>query len=127
MKALVCGKCFDIRALDPDGAWTVCHCGNTEARWLDPQAGTVRVRAKNRSVARILGVNNRFFLQAVKGLDLDIREDEWAAWRKLHDEATDAKGYIFDKAFRSCWACIFQVGETGDVKWEEEPPKETTT
>jgi hypothetical protein len=100
----------------------MCRCGNTEARWLDPQAGTVRVRAKDRSLARILGINNRFLLKAIEG----SIGDDWTAWRKLHEEATDAKGYIFDKTFRACWACILRVGETGDIKWEEAtpPPKD---
>ena len=122
MKALLCAACMDIRALDPDGAWTACRCGNSEARWLDADAGTVRVRAKDKGLVRILGLNNSFLLRAIKGADhLDLVEagGQWEWWRKLHELATDAKGYIFDRQFRACWACIVKVNETSDIKWEE--------
>jgi len=121
MKALVCASCMDIRALEPTGQWTVCRCGACEARWLDPDAGTVRVRTVDRSLPRILGLNNRFLVSAVKGLTHEFKvaaggQDE--AWRELHKLATHAPGYVFDEAKRACWACIVKVNETGDIAWE---------
>lgn len=125
MKALVCTKCMDIRALEPNGAWTVCRCGNTEGRWLNPQEGQVRVRAKDRSFVRFLGLNNRFLIRAIEGpttKELIASGGQWSWWKKLHEFATDAKGYIFDKQFRECWAVVIKVGDTGDIKWEDEAP-----
>ena len=124
MKVLLCTKCVDIRALDPAGGWTACRCGNTEARWLDPNAGTVRVRAKNKEFARILGLNNAFLLKAAEGFthqEMVEAGGQWEAWRKLHEECTHAPGFVFDKKFRACWACVMKVNETGDIKWEEPP------
>ncbi len=124
MKALFCGKCFDIRALDPEGEWTVCHCGNVQARWHDPGTGTVRVKARVRSVARIIGFHNGMLRRSINGPTEDEvakAGDSYKAWRQLHDDATNAKGYIFDKSFRGCWACMFEVGATGDVKWDDDP------
>ncbi len=123
MKALLCGKCFDVRALDPHGGWTSCHCGNMSARWLDPQAGTVKVKARIRSVARIIGMNNSFLRKAIYGFDHQEMVEaggQWEAWRKLHEECTHAPGYIFDESKRACWACIVQVNETRDISWEDE-------
>jgi hypothetical protein len=120
-KALVCARCFDIRGLHPDGFWVACHCGRVEARWLDPDAGTVRVRG-DRTAARILGLNNRFLVPAAKGPTHEEMVEaggQWEWWRALHVKATGAPGYIFDAAKRSCWACIMKVGETNDVTWEE--------
>lgn len=113
MKALFCTLCFDIRGLDPDGAWTPCRCGNMAARWIDANKGTVSVKATNRERARILGMNNQMLTAAVNA---GSHDDE--CWKKKHDEATNAKGYIFDKSARDCWACIVRVGETGDITWE---------
>lgn len=124
MKALICGVCVDIRALEPEGKWTICRCGNMQARWVDPNKGTVRVVAQDRSRAFILGMNNHFLLTAVRGLSQEYMVaagGQGEAWRKLHEEATEAPGYIFDKAKRACWACIVKVGETGDISWEPEP------
>lgn len=126
MKALLCGLCFDIRALEPTGKWTMCRCGNLEARWIDPQRGTVSVRAYDKSSARVIGFNNSFLTAAIQGpshLDMVEAGGHWEAWRKLHDVATAAPGYIFDKSMRSCWACVVRVGETGDIKWEPEEKK----
>lgn len=114
--------CLDIRALDPSCAWTTCRCGNAQARWEDPHRGTVKVRAADRLSVRILGVNNLFFVQGVEGLPTEMITQAGgtsAAWRALHDKATSAPGYIFDKGHRGCWACIFKVGDTSDVSWEE--------
>jgi hypothetical protein len=123
MKALVCTLCLDIRALDPSGAWTVCRCGNLEARWLDPDKGTVRVRAKDQSRVRMLGLNNQYLIGAAKGpthAEMVAAGGQWEWWRKLHDEATNAPGYVFDKSKRACWATLVKIGETNDIAWETE-------
>lgn len=124
MKALICGMCMDIRALEPKGEWTPCRCGNAEARWLDPARGTVRVRAKDRELVRILGMNNAFLLSAIRGLsrqDITAAGGTDSAWRRLHGEAVRAPGYLFDEARRACWACVVRIGETNDIAWEEKP------
>jgi hypothetical protein len=121
VKALVCVKCLDIRALDPKGAWTACRCGNCEARWLDPDKGTVRVKALDQLAVRILGLNNHYLINGARGpthMAMVEAGGQWEWWRKLHDEATNAPAYIFDKSRRSCWATIVKVGETNDITWE---------
>jgi hypothetical protein len=123
MKALVCTLCLDIRALDPKGAWTACRCGNLEARWLDPDKGTVKVRAKDQSRVRMLGLNNTYLIGAAKGpthAEMVTAGGQWEWWRKLHDDATNAPGYVFDKTKRACWATLVKVGETNDITWETE-------
>lgn len=112
MKALLCAKCVDIRALHPEGEWTTCRCGNTSARWVDPNRGTVVVNAIDRDKVRILGMNNQML---TAGLMAGGHDNE--CWQHLHEIATDAKGFIFDKSMRGCWACILRVGETGDIAW----------
>jgi hypothetical protein len=53
----------------------------------------------------------------------------------LHDKATTAPGYAFDKLHRSCWVIIFTPGHTSDTAWANpqelyavdlgpEPPRE---
>lgn len=126
MKALLCAKCHDIRALDPTGAWTTCRCGRVSARWIDPHRGTVSVRAaeQDRAYPRILGLNNAFLVPALEGpshAEMVKAGGQWEAWRRRHADATNAPGYIFDKDKRACWACIIRVGETSDVSWEPDP------
>ncbi len=121
MKALVCAACMDIRALEPHGEWTTCRCGSSSARWLDPKAGTVKCKGSPRNV-RILGLNNRYLLEAVRSPeheDLVTAGGQWEWWRQLHDKAIDAPNYIFDKSKRACWATVVLVGETNDISWEE--------
>ena len=89
------------------------------ARWVDPNRGTVSVKATIRDKARILGLNNRM-LQASVG----AHENE--CWKRMHDEVTTAHGYIFDKEMRNCWACILCVGETGDITWEPDASQSST-
>lgn len=123
MKALFCTICLDIRALDPEGGWTVCRCGNLQARWLDPDKGTVKVKAQDQNRARMIGFNNHYLIGAAKGpahLDMVKAGGQWEWWRQLHDQATHAPGYIFDKDKRACWATIVKVGETNDITWETE-------
>ena len=87
MKALICGACMDIRALEPHGEWTACRCGNVKARWVDPVRGTVKVRAEERGLARILGLNNAFLLKAIEGFShaevVRAGGGYPEAWRKL--------------------------------------------
>lgn len=123
MKALFCTLCLDIRGLDPSGAWTVCRCGNLEARWLDPDRGTVRAKAREQGHVRFIGFNNTYLIGAAKGathMDMVKAGGQWEWWRQLHDQATSAPGYIFDKDKRACWATIVKVGETSDIAWETE-------
>lgn len=131
MKVLLCGECFDIRAFPDNGAWVECRCGNMAARWVDPMAGTVKVRAKDRSKARIIGLNNRM-LHAAFGIAEAYSEPPRLdhRWKQLHQECTHAPGYIFDESRRGCWACIVEVGHTNDISWEEEevaPPVAVTS
>jgi len=122
VKVLLCTLCIDMRALDPDGSWVQCRCGNSGARWLDPEKGSVRCRAKDRSKLRIVGLNNKFLVEGCRGPtyeDLKVT-DRWTWWRKLHDAATKAEGFIFDKDKRACWAAIIKVGDTTDINWEPE-------
>ncbi len=123
MKALVCTACVDIRALDPSGGWTACRCGNVEAKWADPEKGTVKVKAKNQGSARILGLNNTYLIGGCNGpthREMVAAGGQWEWWRQLHDKATTAPGYVFDKDKRACWATIVKVGETNDITWETE-------
>lgn len=133
-KALVCGKCFDIRALDPDGGWVTCRCGACEARWEDPNRGTVRCRLGGHLLAakarqerdetplRIMGLSNSYFIPALKGPSWEAMVEvggQWEWWRKLAEKAVDAPGYIFDRSMRAVWATIVKVNETADIKWED--------
>lgn len=117
MKALACGSCADIQALQWE--WRTCKCGNTSARWVDPYAGTAEFRAKDRSKAFLLGLNNHLLEPALRG-ELGMFED----FRLVHERATDAPGYVFDKSRASCWAVIVRVGQTGDVTWAKDDPEE---
>lgn len=120
MKVLLCTLCLDIRALDPEGAWTCCRCGNSEARWLDTKVGTVRCRAKDQGKLRIIGMNNKFLIMGCRGPAYEDHKlpDRWSWWRKLHDASTVIEGLIFDHDKRACWATILKVGDTPDISWE---------
>jgi hypothetical protein len=117
MKALLCGICFDIRALDPNSSWVVCRCGNTSARWEDANTGKVLVRARDRSAVRMLGLNNSFL---EPGVNAGSHEADCSFWKSLHNMAIKAPGYLFDESLRGCWAVIYSVGETGDTRWDPE-------
>jgi hypothetical protein len=58
MKAIICfrGGSVHIHTFGED--WTACACGNVKAKWLDPNAGTVAVAARNPFYVRLLGLNN---------------------------------------------------------------------
>ena len=133
MKALICGICLDIRALDPRGEWVSCRCTNMSARWVDANKGTVVVRAKNKGMARMMGLNNNFLEPAIEmGASHIDCQGSCEFWKNLHAGATKAPGYLFDDKWRGCWAIVYSVGETGDTKWDPEteetmpPPPEPT-
>jgi hypothetical protein len=35
----------------------------------------------------------------------------------VHEQATDAPGYVFDKSRAGCWAVVVRVGITDDAAW----------
>ena len=121
MKALFCLRCGDVRGLQEN--WVFCKCRQASARWTDPHAGKAEVRATDRGAVFMLGLNNQMISHAAYG----PHEDK--DWRDFHDQATTAPGYLFDKSHRGCWAVLFCIGETGDVKWapEEQPRTMHTT
>lgn len=124
MKALVCGSCdggIDIVAIPPHGACT-CRCGNACAWWTNPVLGIAQVYARDRTFVRILGLHNGFLIPAISevGPYLD-KAPAW--WQALHEQATDAPGYVFDRAGRGCWAAIIKIGATSDVTWASAPYK----
>lgn len=113
MKMLFCGKCFDIRSFTEEG--TSCRCGNMRARWEDLTRGTVRVSAKVKTRARIIGMHNDFLHGAFDRKVLTNRQ-----WRDFQNQITaEAVGYLFHANCRNSWACIIRVGDSNDVKWEE--------
>lgn len=114
---MVCGNCSDIQALRPE--WRTCHCGNTSARWIDPFRGTAEFRARDRSKAFLLGLNNQLLGPALRG-ELAMFQD----FRAAHDLATNAPHHVFDEKRANCWAVVVRVGQTADVGWAEGPPSE---
>jgi hypothetical protein len=116
MKVLLCGKCFDIKAFTTE--FTACKCGNVEVRWIDASRGTFEAKAKVKQRARVIGMNNSFLYKAFDLPQMGVtkpRSD--TEWQAAHDQATNAPGYLFDKAHRACWAGIFEIGATSDGKW----------
>lgn len=113
MKALICAKCGDIQALQKE--WRTCQCGNTSARWTNSRLGTAEFKAKDKTRAFLLGLNNRLLSPAIRA-ELTMWED----FRQVHEEATKAPGYVFDKAKAGCWAVVVQIGTTTDVKWAKD-------
>lgn len=117
MKALACGSCGDIQALQV--WWRSCRCGNTSARWADPDRGTAvfsETRTDGTPVRKAacygLGLNNHLLGPALRG-ELAMHQD----FRAAHARATDAPGYVFDASRCGCWAVVFKVGATNDVSW----------
>lgn len=122
MKLILCGKCFDIRALRDTGPVT-CECGNVTGWWLDPDRGTGRIYAKDRDRAKLVGINNHLILTAFKAYDYSP-----ARWREIHDEiCRNSKGYVFHTDQRNCPVAIAGVGSTSDVTWADEPPQGKST
>ena len=123
MKAIFCGHCGDVRALI-DGETVTCRCGNVSGRWEVAALGLARVRAKNRELARVIGIDNRFLYFTFEGerkegeVTLYPTNAEWY----LHHQAcvNSAEGLIFHRMQRACPFAVFRVGQTNDVKWEDD-------
>jgi hypothetical protein len=62
-----------------------------------------------------LGLNNQLLLRAITA-----DGQMWQDYRDWHELATDAPGYVFDKAKAGCWAVVFRVGSTSDTRWADE-------
>jgi hypothetical protein len=116
MKAIVCGLCFDIRALRGEGMEDAvsCECGNVTAWWAHPLFGYAIVSAKNRDKAKILGIDNEILKVAFSVFDFSPEK-----WRTIHDDlAASAKGYVFE--LRGCPFAIVPIGQTTDVRWADD-------
>lgn len=109
MKALLCAACGDVKGFEED--WVSCRCGLVEAHWTDPRLGLGEMQGSYPH-AFLLGLNNAYLLPALQGRTAIFEEA-----RKLHEEALDAEGYIFDKSKAACWAVVVKPGQTRDVKW----------
>lgn len=113
MKVLYCGKCGDIRAFECHPV--PCSCGNMRVRWLDPSAGTFRVKAHVKHLAFIIGLHNGMLRAATNGVHTHEQ------WRDLQEKiVNNSPGYIFAKEHCNSWACIIRVGQTSDGDWEED-------
>lgn len=122
-KALLCGKCMDMRMLG-QAAYNVrtCECGNVSAWWTNPLTGTAEFYAKDRSMAFGIGMNNRLLNPALKRI-MDHGYLANDSFRQFHDEAVDAPGYYFDKSMMNCWAIVFKPGTTvAGVTWADTLP-----
>lgn len=117
MKAVICSAAGGVHIHTPGTLrWQICQCGSTGARWEDPQAGTLVVASRaGRDHVRGLGLNNQLLLPAIT-----LPGQMWEDYRQWHDHATDAPGYVFDKAKAGCWAVVFRIGSTGDTRWATE-------
>ena len=115
MKALACGACGDIQALQTE--WRICKCGITSGHWVDPYRGTAEFRKSPEALqySYILGLNNHLLSPALRG-ELGMFED----YRKAHDRATKAPNHVFDESRANCWAVVIKVGRTSDVSWAED-------
>ena len=114
MKAVICTRSGGVHIHTPGvGSWQVCQCGNTGAKWEDPQAGRLIVAARwDRAYVRGLGLNNQLLLPA-----LAAAGQSWEDFRHWHSHATDAPGYVFDSSRAGCWAVVFRIGSTNDTRW----------
>lgn len=117
MKAVICSYAGGVHIHTPGvDRWEICQCGNAGARWEDPQAGRLIVACRHdRDAVRGLGLNNQLLLPA-----LTTRGQAWETFREWHGKATDAPGYVFDKARAGCWAVVFRISSTGDTRWATE-------
>ena len=117
MKAVICSAIGGVHIHTPgEGKWEVCQCGCTGARWEDPQAGKLVIASRaGRDHVRVLGLNNQLLLPAIT-----LPGQMWEDYRQWHDHATDAPGYVFDRAKAGCWAVVFRVGSTSDTRWATE-------
>lgn len=118
MKAVICAAAGGVHIHTPgNGKWEVCQCGNTGAKWEDPEAGKLLVACRGRRDQVFgLGLNNQLLLRAITA-----GGQMWEDYRDWHDIATDAPGYVFDKAKAGCWAVVFRIGSTSDTRFVEGP------
>jgi hypothetical protein len=115
VKAVICGTIGSLHLFTPGSLdWATCQCGQTGARWEDPEAGKIVVASRDSftSMVRGLGLNNQLLLRA-----LGSQGQAWEDYRAWHDTATDAPGYVFDKSRAGCWAVVFLIGSTTDSRW----------
>jgi hypothetical protein len=110
-KLVICAAAGGAHFLSLSTSWRECECGNTGARWLDPDRGTVAVAARDRRYVRILGLNNQLLIRAI------TLGQMWEDYRKWHELATDAPGYVFDTSKAGCWAVVCAVGSTPGTRW----------
>lgn len=106
---------MEIRTLpnvEAAGETIECRCGNLRGRWVDPQRGIAEFAARNRALGFGIGFNNQFLVPALQG-ETAMHADA----RRLHDIATTAPGYVFDKVRAGCWAIVFKPGSTSDTAW----------
>jgi hypothetical protein len=124
MKSIVCGRCFDVRALR-EGISVVCSCKNVEGWWVDAEAGTAKVFAHDREKAKILGIHNGLLRLAFRQYDFSP-----AGWRENHEILTSdefSNGYVFHRNMRNCPVAITPVGATSDVTWSDVPWSQSST
>jgi len=117
VKAVICTISGGVHIHTPGvGKWQVCQCGQTGAKWEDPEAGKLVVACRSRRDQVFgLGLNNQLLLPAVTG-----RVHSWPSFRDRHAVATNAPGYVFDKTKAGCWAVVFRIGSTSDTRWATE-------
>lgn len=122
MKGLACATCMDLRALPQGDLLPVsCRCGSVTAWWIDGSRGIARFHARDRSTAFGMGLNNTYLVGALTQPETSRPNDEW---RKLHDDACECPGYLFDKTNRGCWALIFRPGQSNDTAWATDEERE---
>jgi hypothetical protein len=115
MKAIICyGGDGSIHLNSFSTEWTPCSCGNVAAKWLNPMFGTVVVAARDREKVRLLGLHNGYLTAAIAPARTNL---SWPEYQELHNDATNAPTYIFDKSRIGCWAAVARVGSTNDVRW----------
>jgi hypothetical protein len=118
VKAILCAVVGGVHICSPGiNRWKLCDCGNSAARWDNPEEGRLAVAARpsSRRYIRGLGLNNRLLLPlfATEGL-------AWGDFREWHEMATSAPGHVFDRTRGACWAVPFLIGSTSDTRWADD-------
>ena len=115
-KALYCIACGTIRTFRRNGGLTACECGAIKGWWVDGARGIAQLYVNHlddRQYGRVIGLHNGFLRGAAAGTAGQTDDGN----RVLHDLATDAPNYLFDKSRRSCWAVVIAPGESNDTSW----------
>jgi hypothetical protein len=112
MKAIICHADCEVRIFTFGTEWTACPCGKTKAKWLDACKGTVVVASECPERVRLLGMNNDYLIAAIRAENIS-----WEIYQKMHEQASDAPGYLFNKDKCACWAVVCEVGRSNDVRW----------